>query len=228
MDHDKNFVAAQEEFERALAINDKAGRLYHHYGMWLGHLGRVDEALASLRRAREIEPMTLLYAGNYGMLLYQARRYDEAIAFLQPIVDANPKFDQARSTLARAMAATGNLEGALQQLQVRSFEGLFQADLGMLYAKMGRRDDALREIERLAQRGRDGYGVAYDQALIYVALGDLDKGCEMLLRGVKDNSILVNWMRLDPPLDPLRGRQCYADAEKSLYGDFEKRGSPGG
>jgi DNA-binding winged helix-turn-helix (wHTH) protein/Tfp pilus assembly protein PilF len=228
MDHDKNFVAAQEEFERALAINDKAGRLYHHYGMWLGHLGRVEEALASLRRAREIEPMTLLYAGNYGMLLYEARRYDEAIAFLQPIVEANPKFDQARSTLARAMAATGNLEGALQQLQMRSFEGLFQADLGMLYAKMGRRDDALREIERLAQRGREGYGVAYDQALVYVALGDLDKGCEMLVRAVSDHSILVNWMRLDPPLDPLRGRQCYADAEKRLYGDFEKRGSPGG
>ena len=228
MDHDKDFVAAQQEFERALALNDKAGRLYHHYGMWLGHLGRVEEALASLRRAREIEPMTLLYAGNYGMLLYEARRYDEAIAFLQPVVEANPKFDQARSTLARAMAATGNLEGALLQLQARSFEGVFQSDLGVLYAKLGRRDDALLEIERLAQRGRDGYAVAYDQALIYVALGDLDKGCEMLVHGVTDNSILVNWMRLDPPLDPLRGRQCYTDAEKRLYGDFERCGPPGG
>jgi hypothetical protein len=29
--------------------------------------------------------------------------------------------------------------------------------------------------------------------------------------------VLVNWMRLEPLLDPLRGRQCFADAEKRLY-----------
>jgi hypothetical protein len=60
--------------------------------------------------------------------------------------------------------------------------------------------------------------VAYDLALIYTALGDLDRGCEQLARAVTDHSILVNWMRLDPPLDPLRGRKCYADAERRLYG----------
>jgi hypothetical protein len=59
--------------------------------------------------------------------------------------------------------------------------------------------------------------VAYDEALIYTALGDLDAACEQLTRAVTDHSMLVNWMRLDPPLDPLRGRQCYADAERRLY-----------
>jgi DNA-binding winged helix-turn-helix (wHTH) protein/tetratricopeptide (TPR) repeat protein len=217
MDHDKDFAAAKREYDRALAINDKSARLYHHYGMLQGHLGQIDAALTSLRRARELEPMTLLYAGNYAMLLYEARRYDEAIAFLQPLVDANPRFDQARSVLARAMMATGDLAGALAQLQARSQPSLNQADLGMLYAKLGRREDALREIARLEQRGREGFGVAYDEALIYVALGDLDQGCAQLTRAVVDHSMLVNWMRLDPPLDPLRGRQCYTDAEKRLY-----------
>jgi len=218
MDHDKNFAAARHEYDLALAINDKAARLYHHYGMLEGHLGQVEQALTSLRRARELEPMTLLYAGNYGMLLYEARRYDEAIAFVRPLVEANPGFDQARGVLARAMMATGDLGGAMEQLQARAQPGLNQGDLGMLYAKMGRREDAMREIGRLVQRGRDGYGVAYDEALIYAALGDLDQGCEQLTRAITDHSILVNWMRLDPPLDPLRGRQCYADAERRLYG----------
>jgi len=219
MDHDKDFAAAKREYERAREINDKAARLWHHYGMWYGQMGQIEEALTALRRARELEPMTLLYGGNYGMLLYEARRYDEAIAFLRPMIEANPKFDQARGVLARAMIATGDLAGAMEQLQARSFPGLHQSDLGVLNAKLGRRDDALREIERLEQRGREGYGVAYDQALIYTALGDLDRGCEMLTRAVTDHSILVNWMRLEPALDPLRGRQCYAAADKRLYGD---------
>ncbi|HEX6396942.1 MAG TPA: tetratricopeptide repeat protein [Steroidobacteraceae bacterium] len=217
MDQDKDFAAARREYERALAINDKAARLYHHYGMLEGHLGHIEQALTYLRRARELEPMTLLYAGNYGLLLYEARRYDEAIAFLRPLVDANPAFDQARSVLARAMMATGNLDGAMVEYQVRTQPGIYQGDLGIAFAKVGRRDDALREIGRLQQRGREGYGVAYDQALIYTALGDLDAACDALTRSVTDHSMLVNWMRLDPPLDPLRGRQCYADAERRLY-----------
>ncbi len=52
--------------------------------------------------------------------------------------------------------------------------------MGLLYAKLGRRDDALREIERLEARGREGYGVAYDETIIYSALGELGRGCETL------------------------------------------------
>jgi len=39
------------------------------------------------------------------------------------------------------------------------------------------------------------------------------------MSGCTDYSLLVNWMRLDPRLDPLRNRQCFADAEKRLYGE---------
>jgi DNA-binding winged helix-turn-helix (wHTH) protein/Tfp pilus assembly protein PilF len=217
-DHDKDFAAAKKQFERAASLNDKSGRLWHHYGMWYGHTGQLPEALAALRRARELEPMTLLYGANYGMLLYESRRYDEAIEFLKPLVEANPKFDQARSILARAMTASGDLPGALEQLQARTSTGPYQGDLGVLYAKMNRRDEAMGEIGRLEEHGRAGFGVAYEQALIYVAMGDLDRGCEKLALALTDHSVLVNWMRLDPPLDPLRGRQCYADAAQRLYG----------
>jgi DNA-binding winged helix-turn-helix (wHTH) protein/tetratricopeptide (TPR) repeat protein len=217
MDHDKDFAAAKREYDRALAIDDKAARLWHHYGMWLGHVGRIDEGLTALRRARELEPMTLLYSANYALLLYEARRYDESIAFLQPVVEANPHFDQARGILARALTAAGKYDDALEQLQGRVQIGLYQGELGVLFARLGRRDDALREIARLEQVGRDGFGTAYAQTLIYTALGELDRGCEMLGRAVVDHSVLANWMRLDPPLDPLRGRQCYADADRKLY-----------
>lgn len=170
-----------------------------------------------MRRARELEPMTLIYSGNYALVLYSARRYEEAIEFLKPLISANPGFDEARSVLARALMATGDLAGAQEQLQRVTEPGLNQSDWGFLYAKLGRREDALREIERLAERGRAGYGVAYDQAIIYTVLGDLDRGCEMLTRAVDDHSLLLSWMRLDPRMDPLRGRQCFTDVEKRVY-----------
>jgi DNA-binding winged helix-turn-helix (wHTH) protein/tetratricopeptide (TPR) repeat protein len=218
LDHDKDFAAAEREFQRAIALNDRAARVWHYYAMLYGQTGRTEEALAAIRRARELEPMTLLYAGNYGVLLYMTRRYDEAVEFLEPLVEANPKFQHARSVLARALLASGQADRALEQLEARTEPGLFQSDLGVVYAKLGRREDALREIARLEQRVSEGYRLAYEVASIYAALGELDKGCEWLARGIDDHSPLAGWLKLDPRMDPLRGRQCYTDAENRLFG----------
>ncbi len=217
LDHYRDFAAADREFKRALQINDRSARLWHHIAMWHAHQGQVDEALVAIRRARELEPMTLLFSSNYAMILVNARRYDEAIGFLKPIVDANPAFGQARSVLARALLATGDLAGAKEQLELRKEMGLQQADLGVLYARMGEREAALREVARLEARGREGFGVGYDLATVFAALGELDRGCEALARAVDDHSILLAWMRLDPRMDPLRGRQCFTDVEKRVY-----------
>jgi tetratricopeptide (TPR) repeat protein len=120
--------------------------------------------------------------------------------------------------LARALVATGKLDEALAQLQARKDIGPWQGDLGVLYAKMGRREDALREIARLDGLEQQGFGEAYEEATIYATLGDLDKGCELLARALTDKSFLVNWMKQDPRMDPLRGRACFAEVEKKLYG----------
>jgi DNA-binding winged helix-turn-helix (wHTH) protein/Tfp pilus assembly protein PilF len=224
VDHDKDFAAAKRTFDQAFALTDKSARLWHNFAMWHAHQGNVEESLAALRRARELEPTTLLYAGNYALVLYEARRHEEAIAFLEPILEANPSFSHAHTVLSRALMATGNLPGAMEHLNLRNEIGAFQSDLGVLFAKSGKRDDALREAARLEARGREGFGVAYQLALIHVALGDLDNGCKYLLAAVTDRSLLVNWMRLEPWLDPLRGRQCYAQAEKKLYGAADTGG----
>jgi tetratricopeptide (TPR) repeat protein len=217
MDFDKDFAAATRDLEKAKRLGNPSASLWHYSAMWNAQQGRVDAGLGDMRRARELEPMTLLLSSNYALILFNARRYDEAIELLKPIVDANPGFDTGRSVLARALVATRRFDDALTQLQPRQDVGAWQGDLGVLYAKMGRREDALREIARLEERQRAGFGESYEMATIYATLGDLDKGCELLGRALTDYSFLVNWMRLDPRMDPLRGRQCFADVERRLY-----------
>ena len=218
MDFDKDFAAATRDLEKAKRLANPSAGLWHYSAMWNAQQGRVDAGLADMRRARELEPMTLLLSSNYALILVNARRYDEAIELLKPIVDANPGFDTGRSVLARALVATGRFDDALAQLQARQVIGAWQGDLAVLYAKMGRREDALREIVRLEDQQRAGFGESYEMATIYATLGDLDKGCELLGRALTDYSFLVNWMRLDPRMDPLRGRECFAQVERRLYG----------
>jgi tetratricopeptide (TPR) repeat protein len=133
------------------------------------------------------------------------------------VIENNARFDQARSVLARSLMATGDLAGALEQALANANSGPNQGDLGMIYAKLGRRDDALRELARLDERAKNGFAVAYEQAQIYATLGDIPQACEALKRAVTDHSLLVNWMRLEPRLDPLRGSQCYTQAGRQVY-----------
>jgi tetratricopeptide (TPR) repeat protein len=167
--------------------------------------------------SRELEPTTLLYTANYAHILVNARRNEEAIALLTPIVEANPKFALAQGLLARALMATGDLEGARRHLEAREEIGLLQSALALVYLKLGKRDEALEELDRIAANGRKGFGVAYYEATIYTALGDLDKACERLEHALTDGSVLINWMRLDPRMDALRGRKCFTDVERQLF-----------
>jgi DNA-binding winged helix-turn-helix (wHTH) protein/Flp pilus assembly protein TadD len=218
MDHEKNFPAATAALERARAVGQGSAHFWHYSAMLNGQLGRVDAALADMRRARGLEPMTLLFTANHALILVYARRHEEAIDLLKPIVEANPGFILARGILARALMATGDLEGARQQLQARDEIGVLQAELALVYIKLGLREEAMRELERIEAMGLKGFAVAYDEAAIYTALGDLDKACERLEGALTDGSVHINWMRLDPRMDALRGRKCFADVEKRLYG----------
>jgi DNA-binding winged helix-turn-helix (wHTH) protein/tetratricopeptide (TPR) repeat protein len=218
LDFDKDFAAAGSDLEKAREAGVDTASFWHYSAMWNAQQGRVEAGLADMRRARAMEPMTLLLSSNYALILFNARRYDEAIQLLTPIIEANPGFDTGRSVLARALTATGRFDEALTQLQARKDIGAWQGDLGVLYAKMGRRKDALAEIARLEALQRQGFSESYDLASIQATLGELDAGCEMLARALTDKSFHVNWMRIDPRMDPLRGRACFAEVEKKLYG----------
>src|SRR5689334_17264592 len=120
MDYLKDFAAAKREFDHAMRLNDRLPRLWHNVAMWNGQMGRVDDAFAAIRRARELEPSRLLYMGNYALLLYETRRYDEAIAMLEPLIELNPKYDQGRETLALALIAKNDFTGAQRELDART------------------------------------------------------------------------------------------------------------
>jgi DNA-binding winged helix-turn-helix (wHTH) protein/Tfp pilus assembly protein PilF len=218
LQHDQDYAGAEAELRAALAADDRYARLWHTYALLRGHQGRTEEAFEYLGRARELEPMTLLYSYSYGNLLYLTRQYDAAIEFMQPLLASQPRFDQGRDMVIRAMVAKGDISAALAQLPLRFSVIPTLSDPGLVYARAGMRREAQEQIAKLERRRAEGYSTSYELAIVQAALGDLAAGCAALGRAREERSMSIGWMRLDPRLDPLRDHPCYAEVEKQLYG----------
>jgi tetratricopeptide (TPR) repeat protein len=216
MNYDLDYAKAEKDFVAARDIDESYARMWHGFGLLRAYQGRVEEAFQYFGRARELESTQLLYTGSYGSLLYHTRQYAEAIAHARSLLASQPRFDGMRHLLIRALVASGDVKGAIEQLPLRFSEVPFTSEDGLVYAHAGRRDEALAQIERLERRAREGFGMSYEIAVIHAALGDKEKGCAALLRSLTDHSQWIGWMKLDPRMDPLRDQPCFAEAQEKL------------
>jgi serine/threonine-protein kinase len=215
--YDFDYTGAEKELRAAREADDRYSRTWHTLGLLRSYQGRTDEAFKYIGRARELEPMTLLFTYSYASLLYQTRRYQDAIEYVQPLLASQPRFDQARGVLIRALVETGDIQGALEQLPLRYAELPLLSDAGLVYARAGKRDDALREVERLERRELEGYGMSYEIAIIQAALGNIEEACAALRHAPEDHSQTLGWLRLDPRMDPIRKQACYAEVMQRLW-----------
>jgi DNA-binding winged helix-turn-helix (wHTH) protein/tetratricopeptide (TPR) repeat protein len=215
--YDFDYAGVERELNAARTADDHYSRIWHTFGLLRGYQGRTDEAFKYVGRARELEPMTLLYSYSYASLLYQTRRYPEAIEYARALLASQPRFDQMRGVLIRALIETGDIKGALEQLPLRYAEVPMLSDAGLVYAHAGQREDAARELEKLERRKTEGYGMSYEVAIIHAALGQIAEACAALRRAPDDHSQTLGWLRLDPRMDPIRKQACYAEVMQRLW-----------
>ena len=53
-----NWTEAESEFKKATALNPGLAVTYQWYGRMLGFIGRFDEALIQLAKAKELDPLS--------------------------------------------------------------------------------------------------------------------------------------------------------------------------
>jgi DNA-binding winged helix-turn-helix (wHTH) protein/tetratricopeptide (TPR) repeat protein len=215
--YERRYRDAEQEYLCALRLDPSDANTWMRLALVRVTLGRLDDALVDMTRARSLEPMNLSYSTNLGFLLYLMRDYAAAERELERVLDLDPSFDPARAILGRVLLARGDTEGAIREFQKqrRRVPG-GDGDLGRAYSRAGRCNEARAELGRLELRGREGYGVAYESAGILAALGETRAACEALRRALNDHSQLLGQMGSDPAMDPLHGEACFIEIERRL------------
>ena len=193
------YLRWQGNTAKARAVLDEAGAgvadqplvLYHRllvdmfdrrYGEALGRLS--SSAPAVIADQFRFIPRAQLYAQIYGLM----QRHDLARAY----------YDSARAVI-------------LKKIDERPDDPRLHSALGIVYAGLGRKEEAIKEGEQgvaILPDSRDayrGYYRAWDLASIYAMVGNSDAAVDRLeyLLSIPGN-LTVAWLRIDPTWDPLR------------------------
>jgi tetratricopeptide (TPR) repeat protein len=205
LNYELDWAGAERGYRRAVELNPGYALARHWYGYYLLLTGRVQEAEGELRRALDLDPLSPIINANVGMAFYFARRFDASIAHWQKALEMHRNYRVLHNYLASAYLgkqmyaeAVAELEKGIALSGAGSWE---RALLANIYGRMGRTREA-REL--LADVLRGGDTAAYNAAIAYVGLGEMDEAFRWLNRAVDARTGAFNEVNADPIFDTLR------------------------
>jgi adenylate cyclase len=210
---------AVRESERAIQLDPAYATAHHWYAWNLAPLGRLDEALEAIRRARHLDPLSLSINTQIGSLLYYARRYREAERELMHALELDPSYNMAQAELASTYLQTGELRKALDAVgKVSDPTGQYSRLplLARVHARAGRTAEARGILQELLALSSIQYISPAAVALVYVDLGETDSAFEWLQRAFDERDAGLPTLRIDPAFDPLRSDPRFTGLVEAL------------
>jgi DNA-binding winged helix-turn-helix (wHTH) protein/TolB-like protein/Flp pilus assembly protein TadD len=204
-----DWAEAERLSRKAIALEPEYATAHQWYGIhYLAPMGRLEEAIAETRRARQLDPLSAVFNAFVGASLFFARRYDEAIEECRKTVDLHPDFGVAHWYLGRAYLQKRRFPEALAQLQkavtLSGGSPLMRGSLGVGYALAGDRAAAEATLDELEKLRAGSYASALDLADIQVALGDHERAFRWLEQAASERAFHLIYLKVWPELDPLR------------------------
>jgi TolB-like protein/DNA-binding winged helix-turn-helix (wHTH) protein/Flp pilus assembly protein TadD len=203
---DWDLDAGGKEFRRAIELNPGYATAHHWYAWHLTLLGRFDEAIAEMRTAENLDPLSLIINADLAELLGLAHSYDESIRQSRKTIEMDPNFPLAHNQLAQAYLQKHMYEEAVAELQkaikLSGDSPTCIANLARAYVASGKRSEAVKLLGDLKKRSTPGYSNAAEIAMIYASLGDPDQAMTWLEKGFEER--FNPGVLLRPGFDPLR------------------------
>jgi tetratricopeptide (TPR) repeat protein len=218
--YDWDWVVAEREFQEAIRLQPNYVNAHNWYAVFLAAMGRFPEAIAEIKRAQELEPLSLIVNANLGWIYALAGRYDEAIAQLRATLDLEPNFANARLKLGRVYELKGLYDQAIVEMkgarELSPDDSNALAALGHAYAVSGRKEEARRMIAALRRPVGEAYAEPFFVALIYVGLGEDEQAFAWMRKAYEERSNEMKSLKKEPRLDRLRSDPRFVDLSRQV------------
>jgi eukaryotic-like serine/threonine-protein kinase len=205
-----NWADAEKESKQAIAFDPNNSRAHAVFSYYLSAMGRHEEALTEIRRAQEIDPLSLSISKEIGIRLYHARRYDEALAQYQRTLEMDDKYYDVHFWIAEIYSDKGMYNAALAELKKATSlakdisPGTLAAAMDSAEIKFGWKAYWQQVIDIYIERSKTSYVPAYDMADCYNAIGDKEKAIEYLNKAYDERFPSMVYINVYPAWDSLR------------------------
>lgn len=206
--YDRDPGTAAHHFQLAIALNPDYAPAHHWLGLLNSARGRPEMAVASLERARKLDPHRPVYAADLALCHYHARRFKQAAEVCENAIQSLGEDSELFSMLALSYAHDGQIEKAIpaaRRAADLTGEDVFSlavvAEIESLQGFRGRARAVLRQVE---DRAQTRYVSGCVLALLHLAAGDKESALAQLERAWRDRDWWITWIGVGPSWDALR------------------------
>ncbi|MGA8026435.1 MAG: winged helix-turn-helix domain-containing protein [Bryobacteraceae bacterium] len=222
-----DWPAANREFRRAIDLepNNPYAHLFYS-NSYLSPFGRHEEAIAEMRKAMQLDPLSIAIQSFAGRTFIWARRYDDAVAQFQRANQLDPNFALNHERVAQLNALLGKFDPAItEETNARLLSGEkpqdVVADMSTLrraVAAQGPRGYWETELHLLAgeQQPPEAYSRPFGLAIVYAHLGQTDKALVNLEIAYRERDTQITELAVEPQFDALRTDPRFADLERRI------------
>jgi len=215
---DWDLKAADTEFRKGIALNPGYATAHHWYAWHLSLLGRNDDAIAEMKKAQRLDPLSLIINADLAELLLIAHLTDESIQQSRKTIEMDVNFPLAHNQLGLAYLQSHRHDEAISELQkavgLSAGNPTYTANLARVFAASGRRNEAARLLSDLKARSSASSSNASEIAVVYAALGDNDQAMAWLDKSYEER--FNPGVLLRPGFDPLRADSRFRDLERRV------------
>ncbi len=201
-----NWNGAQEDFERAIAIDPGNSMALRRYALLLGALGRLPEAIAMTKKAIALDPLSSVTWSNLGMLLTGAGQYAAANDAIRKALEIQPDSPYGLEDLGTLQLLEGNATAALVTAR-RGDENDRLQHTAMAEYSLGHSKESQRALDRLM--AKFGHAYPYCVATVYAWRGEQDKALVWLDKAFKQHDSGLTEIKYQRELDSLLGDARY-------------------
>jgi tetratricopeptide (TPR) repeat protein len=215
---DWDFDSAGKEFQRAIELNPSYATAHHWYAMNLGLLGRPKEALVEMRKAENLDPLSLIINADLAEFLLLAHSYDESVRQGRKIIEMDSTFAIGHKQRGDAYLLKRMDKDAIAELkkavELSGGSPICIADLARAYVASGKMNEAVKLLSDLKKSSNAGFTNAPQIAMIYASMGDNEQAMRWLERAYEERfnpSILLR-----SGFDPLRSDPRFEDLMRRI------------
>ena len=218
--HDWNASEAERELRLALHLDDSFATAHHWLGLFLAATGRFDEAREELARARDLDPLSPIFATAVAFPDVYEGRFEEALRLYAEIVELQPSFvpvhyyrGLAREQAGRPAEALAAFErtNELAPVKLEAYPAAIHT-LG----RLGSAAEARRRLEILRGERAARYVPPLFFAIAHLGLGEFEESFAALEESIEQRGVRLSDLHLDRRFDALPDRARFEAALRRI------------